>query len=575
MDRSATILIAEDSASDRLLLASLLRQLGHTVVEAVDGADALRLFASSEPQLVLLDAVMPQLDGFEVARRMRRLCGDRFVPIIFLTSLQDAGSLAAGLDAGGDDFLSKPYDTTVLRAKLGAFLRMAEMHRTLASQRDEIARHNRYLVHEQEVAKRVFDKVAHSGALGLPNLRYAVSPLAIFNGDVLLAATGPQGNLQLLLGDFTGHGLAAAIGAMPLAQIFYAMVAKGFHQRELLREINDRLHQTLPAGVFCCATAVSIDFADGQMEVWNGGLPDGLLCRTDGTLQPLVSRHLPLGILPARRFSDSVERYPVTSGDRLLLWSDGIADARNASGERFGEERLLAICRTVPPPRRFDAIQRAVRNFRGGSDQADDASLLEVTVVPRAEFAGSVRAPVADAAAQRWRLSFDLEAESLRSLNPLPLLLHFLMEVPGLRSRSSQLHTVLAELYTNAVEHGVLELDSTMKSSAAGFSRYYRAREQRLQALQQGRVRFELDYRGDHNGGLLRIAVADSGEGFDFSAWRAGFAPRSYAGRGLALLQRLGLTLRVPPPGNCVYVEFRWQEGPDQPLPANRSGSLS
>lgn len=556
---SATILIAEDNPSDRLLLAALLRRLGHTVVEAGSGTEALALFEAVDPDLILLDALMPPPDGFDVARRIRQLCGDRFVPIIFLTSLQDPDSLAAGLDAGGDDFLSKPYDATVLRAKVGAFLRMGEMHRTLARQRDEIARHNRYLVHEQEVAKRVFDKVAHGGALGLPNVRYAVSPLAIFNGDVLLAATGPQGNLQLLLGDFTGHGLAAAIGAMPLAQIFYAMVAKGFHQRELLREINARLHQNLPAGVFCCATAVSIDFADGYIEVWNGGLPDGLLCRADGSLQPLVSRHLPLGIRPARQFGDSVERYPVTSGDRLLLWSDGLPDARNAGGERFGEARLRAICRTVPPSQRFDAIQRALRSFSGGSDQADDASLLEVTVVPRAEFAGSVRAPVADAAAQRWRLGFDLEAESLRSLNPLPLLLHFLMEVPGLRSRSSQLHTVLAELYANAVEHGVLELDSAMKSSAVGFARYYREREQRLQALQQGRVRFELDYRGDHNGGLLRIAVADSGEGFDFAAWRAGFAPRSYAGHGLALLERLGLTLRVPPPGNCVYVEFRWQ----------------
>src|SRR5690606_40932182 len=85
------------------------------------------------------------------------------------------------------------------------------------------ARHNEHLLREQHVAKAVFDKVAHSGCLDAPNIRYMQSPYALFNGDLLLAAYKPSGGMHVMLGDFTGHGLPAAIGAMPLAELFYGM----------------------------------------------------------------------------------------------------------------------------------------------------------------------------------------------------------------------------------------------------------------------------------------------------------------------------------------------------------------
>jgi two-component system, HptB-dependent secretion and biofilm response regulator len=130
------------------------------------------------------------------------------------------------VEAGGDDFLSKPYNQIVLKAKLNALQRMRTMHATMQRQRDEISRHHAHLVQEQEAAKAVFDSVAHTGHLDAPFIRHLISPLAIFNGDVLLAARNPAGDLFVLLGDFTGHGLTAAVGAMPLAEIFYGMTER-------------------------------------------------------------------------------------------------------------------------------------------------------------------------------------------------------------------------------------------------------------------------------------------------------------------------------------------------------------
>ena len=119
--------------------------------------------------------------------------------------------------------------------------------------------HHATLVRDQELAKIIFDRVAHSGSLSDSSLRYLQSAYAMFNGDILLAARRPSGEMHLLLGDFTGHGLPAAIGAMPLAEIFYGMTAKGFGLSDILREMNLKLKSILPVGFFCCTAVVDLD----------------------------------------------------------------------------------------------------------------------------------------------------------------------------------------------------------------------------------------------------------------------------------------------------------------------------
>src|SRR5690606_21319118 len=231
------------------------------------------------PQLVLMDALMPVMDGFEACRRIKRLAGDELVPVIFLTSLSEGEALEKSLEAGGDDFLGKPYSPLVLDAKIRSMNRLRVLQATVRQQRDLIAVHNQHLLAEQRVAKLVFDKVAHSGCLGAPNIRYLQSPYALFNGDLLLAAFKPSGGMHLLLGDFTGHGLPAAIGAMPLADVFYGMTAKGYSLGEILREMNAKLRRILPRDMFCCATVMNVSFQRQVVEVWSGGLPDGYLFR--------------------------------------------------------------------------------------------------------------------------------------------------------------------------------------------------------------------------------------------------------------------------------------------------------
>lgn len=562
MQEPITVLVAEDNPTDRLILSSLVRRLGHQVVTATNGQQAVQMFERTRPQLVLMDALMPVMDGFEAAPYIKQLAGDELVPIIFLTALGESEALAACLRAGGDDFLPKPYNPVALEAKILSMNRLRLLQDTVRGQRDLIARQNTQLLHEQRTAKTIFERIARSACADDPGIRCMQSPLALFSGDLLLVAYAPAGSLFVLLGDFTGHGLPAAIGAMPLAETFYGMTAEGYSSGEVLYELNAKLKRILPVEMFCCATLLDMDRRSGVLRVWNGGLPDGYLLHGDGRRVPLVSRHLPLGILPAARFDAAFETYSLQPDDRVLLLSDGVVETRNAGGEAFGEGRLQAVfedCRD--PAQVFEAIQDALLGFHGHLH--DDLSLVEVCAGVSSEaLSGSQELSGAAAESvgpQDWSVAYTLRNETLRDYNPLPMLLHSLLRVMEACPRADAAFSALSELYANALEHGVLRLDSSIKQDAEGFARYYALRQQRLSALREGWIRIDMDFSRQQRRGCLRIEVRDSGPGFDPVAVLAEpYAPTRLSGRGLRLVSQLGGRLWQLADAAGVGVEFVW-----------------
>ncbi|MGS7251973.1 SpoIIE family protein phosphatase [Pseudomonas anuradhapurensis] len=560
-EQALTVLVAEDGAADRLLLAQIVRRQGHQVFTAENGEQAVALFIEQRPQLVLLDALMPVMDGFEAARQIKALAGEALVPIIFLTSLNEEEGLVRCLEAGGDDFMAKPYSAVILGAKIRAMDRLRRLQATVLEQRDEIAGHHHHLLNEQRVAKAVFDKVAHSGCLAAPNIRYLQSPYALFNGDLMLAAFTPSGDMRVLLGDFTGHGLPAAVGAMPLAEVFYGMTAKGYGIAQILREMNAKLKRILPVDMFCCALLLDLNMQRGSVEVWNGGMPDGYRLSVQGqVLSALRSRHLPLGILPAERFDDTTEVLPLAPGERVLLLSDGVIDTADDQERLFGVQRLhQVLADNRDPARLFDEVMQALERF--GGRPRDDISLCDIRMFSAEErvpaptlYSDSGRSSPLD-----WSLQFEVRGESLKRFDPVPYLVQLLQEIHGLRARTGNLHSVLSELYSNALEHGVLGLDSRLKRDVQGFAAYYEERARRLMQLTDGyvRIQFKVEPLGD--GGRLMIEVRDSGAGFDVQRTLAQPAlERRLSGRGLNLVQRLASSARWSEGGRCAQVEFVW-----------------
>jgi len=555
------VLIADDNATDRLILDTIVSQEGYQVLTAKDGVEAIRQYKKGKPDIILMDVIMPRLGGMDAAKAIKEDAGSALVPIIFLTSLHDPDSLAACLEAGGDDFLSKPYNPVILKAKISAALRVRDMHKQLHI-------HNQNMQMEQQVAKSIFDKVAHYGQLDRPEIRYVLSPKSVFNGDSLLVATRPDGGLNCFIGDFTGHGLSAAIGTMPLADVFYGMTARGYQLTDIIREMNEKLYRYLPVNFFCAGAMVEMDNHNKKVNIWLGGLPDIVLCKAHSSeREVLESRNLPLGILGSQQFTLDIYTRDMDIGDQLFLWSDGLHEAMNEQDELFGEKRVMDVFEGSNDTENiFGLLLAALDQFVGAKERKDDLTLLSVTM-KEPEHQGLITQLVPEPnetsaqGSQDWSMEYRMQASSIRHYDPVPFLHKSLMEVQGLNSINSLLYTLIAELYSNAVDHGLLQMDSTMRDSSEGFSQYFNVREKRLQELTQGEVILKFNHRVVANGGILTLSCEDTGAGFDFKQILFDVKRQNqFSGNGLPLLMRITDSLVFKDNGRKVIAQISWSD---------------
>lgn len=555
------ILIADDNNVERLILSKLLEKEGHQVIQAATGNQAVKFFFEHSPSLVFLDVLMPDLDGYEVASAIKKDEDARWVPIIFLTSLTDAYDLAKCIECGGDDFVSKPIDRIIIKAKVNAFSRISNLYETIEKQKAEIQYHNEHLIQEQEAAKKIFNNIAHRGCLASENINYHLSPMSIFNGDLMLATETPMGGLRLMLADFTGHGLPAAIGAMPTSEIFYGMSKKGFAIPDVMTEMNARLHAVLPRGIFCCVVIADIDAIDEQITIWNAGAPQAYLIDLDShAIEEVHSKHLPLGVQSPQKFVVEPDVFRFSQRHKLLAVTDGIIESVNEHDEMYGEERMLNyIKENMHLENLCDGLIAEAVKFTCDAEQGDDLSLLEVAF-PHHHVEQNLMT-VDQAHAQTGTLdsslSLCLRGQSLGKFDPIPMLLQTLLECRELTPHRSRIFTILSELYNNAVEHGVLGLQSSIKNGSEGFAKYYQLRSEKLADLNQGFVKVEFDHRPLRDGGEIIFDFIDSGDGFDFKSISQ-MNSEDYSGRGLPLLLNLCQSIEYFDEGRHIRAIYQW-----------------
>ncbi|MBF0177417.1 MAG: fused response regulator/phosphatase [Magnetococcales bacterium] len=558
------ILIVDDDRINSTILNRLLSRDGHPVVTAYNGRDGVALFKSEHPDLVLMDIRMPLMNGYEAARQIKEASQDRFIPIIFLTAVTDDEGLARCIEAGGDDFLTKPFNRVILQAKISAMERIRQLHAVLHSQKEQLEKHQEGVRQEMEVGQHLFSNIVRAGnLLDAPCLNHWTAPMSLFNGDLLVASYTPAGSLHIMLGDFTGHGLSASVGALPLAELFYGLTAQGFSIGDLAEQINDKLHKVLPTRMFCAACLIEVDFRQKSLMVWNGGLPDVLVTDHSGrVVRRIRSSHLPLGVSPMRREDRKVEILEMHDDDRVFLYSDGLTEATNDQGAMFSQEGLESLFNgDTPPEKLFPTILHTLDTFRGLAVQTDDISLLEVVCSRAGEDppGGRPQLPQKDIPPSSWKIFFSFSAHTLKSVDPLPTIINALMNLQAPSGQRERIYTVLAELFSNALDHGLLQLDTRTKETPEGFLRYYAQREERLAALTEGEIEIHLTHTPHPQGGELRIRVADSGPGFDPSKVQSFLEGNlHHGGRGIALVRSLCTELTYHGNANIAEVTYRW-----------------
>lgn len=560
--RAHKVLVADDQASVRGMLAAILRGFGCEVLTAKDGAQAVQLFREHRPNCVLLDAHMPVMDGFQACAEIKALSADRFTPVLLVTSDRSAEAQVRGAQAGVDEQLVKPVTPELLQAKVKALDQIANLHRQLADQHEELLAHRASVQREHELALALIQHVIHRG-VACANVRRLETPADDFHGDIVFTAWGPDARQFVLVGDFTGHGLRAALGAMPAADVFYSMTRAGFGTSDLVRELNKRFHSLLPPEMFLCACLLEIDHRAGVLTAWNGGLPPAIVRDDRGVLQEIESTHLPIGVLAPHEFDDSVVTLRVASGDRIYAFSDGVIEQENSSGERFELERLKSMLSNIDGADRiFDALRSSLDAHQHEQAQGDDITLIEVLVDSSLspQFATADAGRGAASEALTWSLDLKLEGRALRLVDPRPVLLRALHELQGLEAHREPLHVVLSELYGHALDYGVLNCDPELKRSPEGFAEYAAEHARRHALLDSGHVAIHLRHQPTPTGGLLEIAVDDSGPCFGVRDPRPASDAR---GRESDLARSYCESFELAGQGGESRAVYEWREHPN------------
>lgn len=373
------VLVVDDTATNRQILAHFLKKLGHTVELAVDGADAVAKFTAQPSDIVIMDVMMPVMDGYEATRRIKALSGDRWVPVIFLSALDKDENLVAGLDAGGDDYLPKPVNFTIFEAKLRSLTRTLALRRELYATRRNLQIYHDEREAENTLAAQILEQIMQRPGLSDPRLHYWINSVSGFSGDILAATVAINDRFYVLLADATGHGLAAAISVLPLLTQFYDSAGAGVPIDRIIYRINTQLCAALPTGRFIAAAFVCIDPQGGSGELWLGGMPAALVVDAAGKIvKQINASNLPLGVDYMLQDAVTTERLECRQpgGAQLVLYSDGLVEAQNAAGEAFGLERFATALASVQAATRLEAVKDAVNQHLGTQLAHDDISVV-------------------------------------------------------------------------------------------------------------------------------------------------------------------------------------------------------
>lgn len=557
------VLVVDDNELQREVLCEQVRLLGHLVCVGENGEQAIKGVLEENPDVILMDMMMPVMNGIEATKAIRMLPDALWTPIIMLSAYADEHEFIDALKSGCDDYLVKPIKLSVLEAKIFALQRIAAMHRELERSQRALQQFNEQAEQEFDLARYIMTRLVRSKAtydrdkpIPIEGWLQSASQLS---GDLVLYAPTEKGHI-VLIADATGHGLGAAITLIPVVNVFYAMTAKGFGVATIVEEMNRQVRTVCPIERFVAIALVSVDIREHAVEVWNGGVPPLVLLDERGNMvRQFASRRLPLGILGEAEFKNTPEYYHFDESLQLIAFTDGLPEA--GEPEAFGVERIHTTLCAAAPKQRLAAIKQAFADFIGDGKHHDDITVVIIECpLMRNEVATSNSTAVRAAEPQaesEWNLSLSLSAQQLKTIDLVPMIINWAQAMGLARERASIFFLVVTELFINALEHGLLELSSSIKLEENGFERFMEIRQQRLLALTKGQIHISIFSHRSDDGMVLSIQLRDSGKGFvDTSGDDNLVNNKKPSGRGIALVKKFCRTLEYRGCGNEVYAEL-------------------
>ena len=387
MNIKSKILIVDDEPFNVDYLEQELEELNYETISAFNGEEALQKIISETPDLVLLDIMMPIMDGFGVLEKVKANPEIRNVPIIVISANNDLNSVVKGIKLGAEDYLSKPFEPILLKARIQSSLEKKHLH-------DIQEKYLKSLEREMNIARDIQKEF-------LPEYLPQVDGWEIASyfksakevaGDFYDAFLLPDGSLTFLVADVCGKGIGAALymtlfrSLIRAASISDQFLPVGQGQKNympterLLHAIsltNNYIAETHEAACMFATVFIGIlNPVDGKLTYLNGGNEPALIINNDGTIHAeLTHTGAAVGVNTALKYT--VHETTLADDQLLLAFTDGIPDTQNINGDFFGNHRLRElITPNLNPSGLLSKIEGSLHQFIGEADQFDDITLL-------------------------------------------------------------------------------------------------------------------------------------------------------------------------------------------------------
>ena len=370
MDKPQRIVVIDDNANDLAVTRRFLERRGYDVITSLSGDEGLRAAEQNLPDAILVDYRMPQMDGFEVARRVKADAQLQNIPVLMLTGSESAEHIVQGLGAGADDYVTKGSDTEVLLARLRALLRVK-------AYQDQLRRMNQQMRRDLDIARRVQEALVPSGTFRTPQveIRSAYIPSSLLSGDFYDYFT-IDSSMYLFVADVSGHGLPAAILVSLLKSYIHTESDPDGSLADFMSRLNDFLFSVSLPTQFATAQLFRVD-GDRSLVYSNAAHPPFLLHQPNKQTQTIeVPSHL-LGAMPHMDFEE--HRLTVAPGDTLFVYTDGLTDRRNAEGEFYSIDRIASLLEQsdgLDLTTLYDSIYQDVSGFKATEDFRDDIAFV-------------------------------------------------------------------------------------------------------------------------------------------------------------------------------------------------------
>lgn len=389
MDEQPKILIVDDEPFNIDYLEQELEDMGYATLSATNGREALDLVETESPDMILLDIMMPVMNGFEALERLKAEKDWRDIPVVVISATDDLSSVVKGIKLGAEDYLPKPFEPVLLQARLKAGLDKKRL-------RDLEQKHLQSLERELEIAREIQadflpDEVLQPKGWEIASAFLAAREVA---GDFYDVFHLPGGYIGLILGDVCDKGVGSAL----YMALFRSLLRAASDFPTLVGEVDEQSEAADPAAVMLNAVRLTNDYickvhhsanystlffgaldpASGLLRYIDAGHERPLILNGSGIKSELKLTGPVVGLLEEAEFR--VEDYQLEDGDLLLVYSDGFTDIENPDGDMFGRERFKSSLTGASRSAQsfVSNVLRQVSAFAQDAAQFDDMTMLAV-----------------------------------------------------------------------------------------------------------------------------------------------------------------------------------------------------